>query len=237
MVQQICPIQRDGLGPHGAVEYAFIGEDGDIQIVLFLGAARCGKGTQANALQTQLGIPVFSLGNVLRELAAQNKDDLRFQSAVQSKLVDDEIVMELTKTWIEKQVAANHPSRIIVLDGPMRNLRQQEELMEYFLLKGYKVKVVWVTTEPEVCAQRPPRPDRLFEDTDPVKVKMRIEDFYIHTQPVRFNFRNYGIDVDNGNMLLVDNEPLTKREVGEQIIDFLGLPITVDVLHPEKTNT
>lgn len=94
--------------------------------LIFLGAPGAGKGTQAEVVCKELGIPAISTGNMLREavkngtpagLAAKDCMD-------KGELVSDEIVIGILKDRIAQDDAKNG----FILDGFPRTVSQAEAL-------------------------------------------------------------------------------------------------------------
>ena len=94
--------------------------------MIFLGAPGAGKGTQAEVVCKELGIPAISTGNMLREavkngtpagLAAKEKMEA-------GELVPDEIVIGILKDRIAQDDAKNG----FILDGFPRTVAQAEAL-------------------------------------------------------------------------------------------------------------
>ena len=94
--------------------------------LILLGAPGAGKGTQAELLVQQLGIPSISTGNMLREAMANG-----FELGKQVKqymenglLVPDELVLSL----LASRVAEPDCAKGFILDGVPRTLSQAETL-------------------------------------------------------------------------------------------------------------
>ena len=94
--------------------------------MIFLGAPGAGKGTQAEVVCNELGIPAISTGNMLREavkngtpagLKAKEKMDA-------GELVSDDIVIGILKDRIAQDDAKNG----FILDGFPRTVSQAEAL-------------------------------------------------------------------------------------------------------------
>ena len=94
---------------------------------MLLGAPGSGKGTQAELITRQFGIPVTSPGAILR----REKDlgtSLGLETAEITQrggLVSDEIIVKLIEDWLRL-----HGSHGFVFDGFPRTLRQAESLNE-----------------------------------------------------------------------------------------------------------
>ena len=90
--------------------------------VSLLGAPGCGKGTQAKLMCEKFNIPHISTGDLFRE-AIKNKTPLGLQiEKFMSKLVPDEIVIDLVKERISKDDCKNG----FILDGFPRTINQAE---------------------------------------------------------------------------------------------------------------
>jgi adenylate kinase family enzyme len=173
---------------------------------------------------------VLALGKSLRDAAARKPNDPDYEPIRRGELADDGLVNWHTKGWVLKFTA----SELVGLNGPMRTDVQQAALIPYLRDRGFNIKVVAFTTPPEICAQRPPRPDRFEEDTNPTVILRRIEIWYKQTLPVIEAFPRYGISVKHGNLLGIDNTDLTPRQTAARILAFVGLPPMADQLFPEE---
>ena len=94
--------------------------------IVLLGAPGSGKGTQAFKLQTDMGLPQISTGELLREaVAAGTELGLRADAHMKNgELVSDDIVLGI----IKDRLAASDTAKDYLLDGFPRNLGQAESL-------------------------------------------------------------------------------------------------------------
>ena len=94
--------------------------------IVMLGAPGSGKGTQAQRLQTEHGLPQISTGDLLRRAVADKTALGRKAKAAMDAgdLVTDEIVLGMIKERIAQPDAANG----FILDGFPRNEAQAEAL-------------------------------------------------------------------------------------------------------------
>ena len=101
--------------------------------LILLGAPGAGKGTQAELLVKQLGIPAISTGNMLREAMA-NGTELGKKA---KKFMDDGLLVpdELILGIVAQRVAQPDCQNGFILDGVPRTLAQAEALEE----KGVKI--------------------------------------------------------------------------------------------------
>lgn len=90
--------------------------------LVLLGAPGSGKGTQAQRLRDQRGIPQVSSGDLLRDAVARGTDlGKRAKAAMDAgELVSDEIVLGLIRERLGRPDAANG----FILDGYPRNVAQ-----------------------------------------------------------------------------------------------------------------
>ena len=94
--------------------------------LILLGAPGAGKGTQAELLIQQLGIPSISTGNMLREAMANGSElgkEVK-QCMENGLLVSDELVLNL----LAQRVAESDCANGFILDGVPRTLAQAEAL-------------------------------------------------------------------------------------------------------------
>ena len=94
--------------------------------IVLLGAPGSGKGTQAQKLITEYGIPQISTGDLLRAAVAANSElGQRAKSAMDNgQLVSDDIVLGM----IEERLQDADAQKGFILDGFPRNLSQAASL-------------------------------------------------------------------------------------------------------------
>jgi adenylate kinase len=120
--------------------------------LVLLGAPGSGKGTQAEMITRQFGIPVTSPGAILR----REKDlgtPLGLQTAETIQhggLVSDEIIVELIEDWLRL-----HGAHGFVFDGFPRTLRQAEALLS--ILKRLRTALdlaIWLDVSEQTVRDR-----------------------------------------------------------------------------------
>ena len=94
--------------------------------LILLGAPGAGKGTQAELLKKQLGIPSISTGNMLREAMANGSalGNLVRSYMDEGRLVPDELVLSIVAERVREPDCKNG----FILDGVPRTLFQAQEL-------------------------------------------------------------------------------------------------------------
>ena len=94
--------------------------------LILLGAPGAGKGTQAEFIQSKLGIPSISTGNLLRTAIAEGTElGKKAASYMESgSLVPDELVLDLVRA----RVAQPDCAKGMIFDGFPRTLAQAEAL-------------------------------------------------------------------------------------------------------------
>lgn len=94
--------------------------------LVMLGAPGAGKGTQAEKISKELGIPHVSTGDILRaEIKQGTEQGEKARRYVESgKLVPDELVYDIIENFINSQKARKG----FLLDGFPRNMAQAEKL-------------------------------------------------------------------------------------------------------------
>ena len=101
--------------------------------IILLGAPGAGKGTQAELLVKQLGIPAISTGNMLREAMANGTElgKLAKKYMDEGALVPDELILGI----VADRVSQPDCEKGFILDGVPRTLAQAEALEA----KGVKI--------------------------------------------------------------------------------------------------
>ena len=93
--------------------------------LILLGAPGAGKGTQAELLMQQLGIPAISTGNMLREAIANGSEMGKQvkQCMDEGSLVPDELVLSIVAERTAQPDCVNG----FILDGVPRTLAQAKD--------------------------------------------------------------------------------------------------------------
>ena len=94
--------------------------------LLFLGAPGAGKGTQAEVISKELGIPTISTGNILRA-AVKNRTPVGVRAAEymdKGALVPDEVIIDIVRERLSEDDCAGG----YILDGMPRTLKQAQAL-------------------------------------------------------------------------------------------------------------
>jgi adenylate kinase len=94
--------------------------------LILLGAPGAGKGTQAESLSRELGIPTISTGNILRAAIREGTAvGLKAKALIDAgKLVDDDTIMGIVSERLAKDDCANG----YILDGVPRTIPQAEAM-------------------------------------------------------------------------------------------------------------
>jgi adenylate kinase len=196
--------------------------------LIIFGAPGAGKGTQAEFIAKEKGIPSISTGEIFREAVA-SKSPLGIKiTEIMSKgsLVSDDIVLRIVEQRIKKDDCKDG----FLLDGFPRTLPQAKGFDNLLLASGKKIdKVISLDVEEKKIIQRlssrrickkcgakfnletlPPKIDgvcdncvgELFQREDDTEktIRHRLSVYYIETQPLIEYYKSKGILVTvNGN--------------------------------------
>jgi len=162
--------------------------------ILLLGPQGSGKGTQANRIAAEYGIPHIASGDMLRAaISAGTPLGLQVKPIYEAgELVPDETMVGLIRERLEEPDTTGG----FVLDGFPRTIRQAEALDATLREIGQELTVVFALQVPdEICVERllgraqiEGRPD----DT-PEAIRTRLEIYHRETKPVIEHYRTQGI--------------------------------------------
>jgi adenylate kinase len=161
--------------------------------VLLLGPQGSGKGTQANRIAAEYGIPHVASGEILRaEMQAGTELGRRVQDVVdRGDLVSDDLMIELIKTrLVQPDTEAG-----FVLDGFPRTSPQAEALDEMFGDIGRSFSVVFALQIPDdVAIERLLRRAEIEGRTDDTleAISRRLETYHRETAPLVEYYRVRG---------------------------------------------
>jgi adenylate kinase len=119
----------------------------DSQLVVLLGPPGAGKGTQAQRLSSELGIPQLATGDILRAAAkAGTPLGLKAKGFMDSgALVPDDVILGIMKDTL----SAPQSTRGAILDGVVRTVPQAEGLEKALDTMGRHVDAVLLFEVPE----------------------------------------------------------------------------------------
>jgi len=122
-------------------------DGGTRRIIVMMGAPGAGKGTQAERLADELGLPHVSTGELFREmLGSDSKLGRKVRGYVESGgLVPDDIVVAMVKGRLDEPDAAGG----VILDGFPRTVAQAEALDRMLRKVGAAVTAVLYIEVPQ----------------------------------------------------------------------------------------
>ena len=161
--------------------------------LVLLGAPGSGKGTQAEILRTELGVPHVSTGDLLRAaVKAGTPLGLKAKAVMESgQLVSDDIVLAM----LEERLAQPDAAGGFILDGYPRNLAQCEALERVLDRIGQPLDVAIKLDVPhelivDRIAGRAAKEGR--KDDTPETVRERLRVYSEQTEPVAAHFAAIG---------------------------------------------
>lgn len=167
--------------------------------LILLGPPGAGKGTQAQRLVENYGIPQLSTGDMLRAAVKAGTEVGKRAKAVMDsgKLVSDEIVNQIVSDRIDEPDAA----RGFILDGFPRTVPQAEALTRILAGKGHKLDaVVELKVDESALLERMKR--RVAEtaaaggqvraDDNPESFKKRLNEYREKTAPLSAYYAGTG---------------------------------------------
>ena len=161
--------------------------------VLLLGPQGAGKGTQANRISTEYGLPHIASGEILRsEMHAGTELGLRVKDVYdRGDLVSDDLMIELIRT----RLAQPDTEGGFILDGFPRTTVQAEALDRMFGDIGRSFNVVFALQIPDEVAFERLRKRAEIEgradDTDDA-IQRRLDNYHRETEPLIEYYRVRG---------------------------------------------
>ena len=210
--------------------------------LILLGAPGAGKGTQAELLVKQLGIPAISTGNMLREAMANGTElgKLAKKYMDEGSLVPDELILGI----VADRVAQPDCQNGFILDGVPRTLAQAEALEAKGVKIDHVVSIEVDDSEIEgrmtgrrVCGKcgasyhvvaNPPKKEGLCDicgselvirkDDAPETVRHRLEVYHASTEVLKDFYEKLGrlVKVNGSQSIEGANEDILKA-IGAQV--------------------
>ena len=209
--------------------------------LILLGAPGAGKGTQAEFIQSKLGIPSISTGNLLRTAIAEGTElGKKAASYMESgSLVPDELVLDL----VRERVAQPDCAKGMIFDGFPRTVAQAEALDKVMKMD----MVLFIDVDDESIVERmsgrrtcpkcqatyhvvshPPKKEGICDkcgaelgirkDDKPEVVRQRLSVYHAQTEPIVKYYQNQGIlKVVKGQEKLEDTTALVAQAIGVEV--------------------
>ena len=193
--------------------------------LILLGAPGAGKGTQAEILSRELGIPTISTGNILRAAIREGTAvGLKAKALIDAgKLVDDETIMGI----VSERLAKDDCAQGYILDGVPRTIPQAEamEAMGIEIDAALSIEIADETIVERMSGRRtcrncsqtfhvvfnPPKEEGVCDfcggeltirkDDAPETVKARLETYHRETEPLKAFYQA------RGKLVCVENQP------------------------------
>lgn len=158
--------------------------------LVFFGPPGAGKGTQAQKIVSDYGIPQISTGEILREAVAKQTPLGQQVGPLMAagKLVPDELVIGI----VEERLKAPDCEKGFLLDGFPRTLPQAKALDEVLKRVGRAIDhVVSLEVPDSVIHER--MKGRGRADDSPETVQKRLDEFRRLTAPLREHYAQQGL--------------------------------------------
>ena len=183
--------------------------------LVLLGPPNSGKGTQARALASRLGVPAISTGQMLRDEAAAGTElGRRVDATLKSgRLVDDDTMAEVVRERLGR------PDAVLgfLLDGYPRTRGQAETLAGILAERGESLDAVIALVVPEATLLERARARGRADDSGEV-LRERLRVYGEQTAPLVDHYRASGLLHEVGGDRPVD-------EVTEAVIATLGAAV------------
>jgi adenylate kinase len=175
-------------------------------MILLMGIAGSGKGTQGKMLADQRGMHLFSMGDVLRMYATGKQREKMLAGG----LLDDQEIIEI----VDRVLTPIASTEEILLDGFPRTIPQAEWLIEQIKSGRFKLDLAF-----HLVATRDAVKDRLLKrarvDDKESAIEARFDDYEKSTMPL-INWLG-----DNGVRVIDLDAEQPIEEVNQKIITYL----------------
>jgi len=157
---------------------------------VLLGAPGCGKGTQAERLETVLGVPAISTGDLLRQEVAQRTalGDRVAATMASGQLVGDDLMGDVVRSRLQRDDARGG----FLLDGYPRTTGQAKALDDILDQESTRLDAVIHLEVGEDVLVRRALARRRADDAEPV-IRERLAVYREKTAPLIDHYRERGL--------------------------------------------
>ena len=160
-------------------------------ILIFFGPPGAGKGTQANLVSKNIGIPHLSTGDILRDILKKENDiSKKIKKIIDSgKLVSDDILNQIVSDRINKQDCLNG----YILDGYPRTMEQAFFFDKLLKSKNMKISsIIDIDLSEEIIIKRIKSRSNIEKriDDDENVIKTRIFKYLSETKPLSEHYQD-----------------------------------------------
>jgi adenylate kinase len=174
-------------------------------VILLMGIAGSGKGTQGTMLAEKLGLEVVSMGEAIRSYA----NEAQRQKMLAGELLEDQDVISI----IDKVLNAT-TEKDLILDGFPRTIPQAEWLLAQAKSNRFKLDLaIHLTASKQAVKDRLVKRGRI-DDTDEV-IDARFKEYEKSTKPLIDWLDDNGIKVVNVNA----ERPV--EEINQELVSLL----------------
>ncbi len=158
--------------------------------LVFFGPPGAGKGTQAQKIVSELGIPQVSTGDILRSAVSAGTALGRQAGPLMAagKLVPDELVIGI----VEERLREPDCSKGFLLDGFPRTIPQAEALSKALEKMGKRIEHVVSLEVPDAVIHERMK-GRGRADDSPETVQNRLDVFRQQTAPLKAHYEKLGL--------------------------------------------
>jgi adenylate kinase len=187
----------------------------DTRTIFFIGKPGCGKGTQAKMLSEKTGWPVFSSGQLFRDIAGED-------TPVGRKVKAENDAGELQPHWFAmylylKSLFSVPDDRGLIFDGFNRKVPEAVLVVESLAWLERPFVILNIQISDDEVNQRVKGRSAVERRADDDAVEERMKEYYANTEPAIEIFRDAGVLIDiNGEQPpeIVAHEILTALKIG-----------------------
>lgn len=155
-------------------------------MILIMGLAGSGKGTQGKILAEKLNYQYLSTGDFLREYITEQ----RRQEMAAGKLINDEEIISIIQDFLDKSSTKDN----CILDGFPRSQAQADWLISQHEAGELKIEaVIYLKVPTEELVKR--LLNRARPDDTEAAIKKRFEEYSKSTSPIIDDYRARGIKI------------------------------------------
>ena len=164
------------------------------RIIFFVGKPGCGKGTQAKMLAEHTHWPIFTAGELFRQIVAEDTPVLK---KIKSEMNTGLLMPHWLAMYLYVQALFSIPENTgAIFDGFNRKVPEAELIVDSLRWLARPFSIVHIAVSDSIAQERLVERSKVSGRVDDHSIEKRFEEYYEYTEPAIEIFRTAGVLIE-----------------------------------------